>query len=106
MILSLAGTLAAALLFGCFAVVATRSKLFQPALAHPFDAVGTPDPASDTLSGEMAVQTAFGPNTDWKLVTLSRLRDVEDLLDSLEAHHVLEREVHTLGSSSFAVRWR
>ena len=32
--------------------------------------------------------------------------DVEELLDCLEANAVAEREVHTFGNDTFAVRWR
>ena len=106
MMLSLFGTIAAAIGLGFLAVIVTRPTLFQATVAHPFDAVGTSDPAADTLSSEAILQTTFGLNTGWKLVTLNRLSDVEDLLDSLESSHIAEREVHTLGNSSFAVRWR
>ena len=105
MILAMFGT-AAALACGIFAVVATRPNLFQPAVASPFDAVGSADPSSDTMSCEAVAQTVFAQSAGWKLVTLNRLCDVEDLLDCLESSRIAEREVHTLGNSSFAVRWR
>ena len=106
MILSLFGTIAAALGFGALAVVATRPSLFQPGTVNPFDRVGTADPSEDTLCGQAVEQTVFVQNAGWKLRTLNNLRDVEDLLDCLESSSVAEREVHTLGNSSFAVRWR
>ena len=86
--------------------IASRPSLFHPETVNPFDAVGTSDPAADTLCSEAVTQTAFGQSAGWKLVTLTNLREVEDLLDCLESSCVAEREVHTLGTSVFAVRWR
>ena len=87
-------------------MVSTRPSLFYAETVNPFDAVGSADPSDDTLSCEAGVQTAFAQNAGWKLVTLTNLREVEDLLDCLESSAVAEREVHTIGNSSFAVRWR
>ncbi len=87
-------------------MVSTRPSLFQSETVDPFGAVGSAYPSEDTLSCEADVQTTFAQNAGWKLVTLSNLREVEDLLDCLESSSVAEREVHTLGNSSFAVRWR
>ena len=88
------------------AMIATRPSLFQPETVNPFNDVGSANPSEDTLCCEAAVQTTFVQNAGWKLVTLTNLREVEDLLDCLESSRVVEREVHTLGNSSFAVRWR
>ena len=105
MIITLLGTVAVGL--GCAAVAtATRSSLFHPETVNPFDAVGSADPAADTLCGEAMTRTQFAHKAGWKLVTLTNLRDVEDLLDCLESSSVNEREVHTVGASAFAVRWR
>ena len=87
-------------------MVSTRPSPFQTETVNPFGAVGSANPSDDTLSCEAGVQTVFTQNTGWKLVTLTNLREVEDLLDCLESSAVAEREVHTLGNSSFAVRWR
>ena len=107
MIVTLFGTAVAALGLGWAAVAtATRSSLFSSETVNPFGAVGTADPAADTLCGEAMTQTHFAQSAGWKLVTLTNLREVEDLLDCLEASSVNEREVHTLGTSNFAVRWR
>jgi len=107
MIVTLFGTAVAALGLGWAAVAtATRSSLFHPETVNPFDAVGSSDPTDDTLSGEAVTRTQFAQSAGWKLVTLTNLREVEDLLDCLEASSVGEREVHTLGGSNFAVRWR
>lgn len=107
MIITLLGTVAAAVGLGCAAVAtATRSSLFHPETVNPFDAVGSADPAADTLCGEAMTRTQFAHKAGWKLVTLTNLRDVEDLLDCLESSSVNEREVHTVGASAFAVRWR
>lgn len=107
MIITLFGTAVAALGLGWAAVAtATRPSLFSPETVNPFDAVGSSDPSSDTLCSEALTRTQFAQSSGWKLVTLTNLREVEDLLDCLEASSVNEREVHTLGGSSFAVRWR
>ena len=87
-------------------MIMTRPGLFQAESVNPFDPVGSAEPSEDTLCNEAVVQTAFAQSAGWKLVTLGNLRDVEDLLDCLESSRVVEREVHTLGNSSFAVRWR
>ena len=87
-------------------MILSRPGLFQAETASPFDAVGSSAPSEDTLCNEAVVQTTFAQSAGWKLVTLGNLRDVEDLLDCLESSCVAEREVHTLGNSSFAVRWR
>ena len=107
MIVTLFGTAVAALGLGWAAIAtATRPSLFGPETVNPFDAVGTSDAAADTLCGEALTRTQFAQSAGWKLVTVTNLREVEDLLDCLEASSVGEREVHTLGGSSFAVRWR
>jgi len=41
----------------------------------------------------------------WMAAELTRLCDVEDLLDWLEMHGVTERELHSEGPSRFVVRW-
>jgi hypothetical protein len=95
-----AGT--AAVLCGIAYVMAARPAL-RPAAVGPF--APTPaDPSADTLSGQ-ARETVFADH-GWQSVTLNNLREVEDLLDSLEAHRVAEREVHALGNAAFCVRWR
>ena len=105
--ITLLGSVAAVLGLGCAAVAtATRSSLFHPETVNPFDAVGSADPAADTLCAEAMTRTQFAQKSGWKLVTLTNLRDVEDLLDCLESSSVNEREVHTVGASGFAVRWR
>ena len=87
-------------------MVSTRPSPFHTETVNPFDSVGSANPSEDTLSCEVGLQTTFGQNAGWKLVTLTNLGEVEDLLDCLESSAVAEREVHTLGNSSFAVRWR
>jgi hypothetical protein len=42
----------------------------------------------------------------WQVATRSSLREVEDLLDWLEAHGFARREVVALQDGLFAVRWR
>ena len=41
----------------------------------------------------------------WMSAELTRLCDVEDLLDWLEMHGVTEKELHTESQSRFVVRW-
>ncbi|MGL6094392.1 MAG: hypothetical protein ACRC7O_01150 [Fimbriiglobus sp.] len=42
----------------------------------------------------------------WQFRSLTNLRDVESFLDRLEVCGCAEREVVSLGTKSFAVRWR
>ena len=72
-----------------------------------FDLPTPADPSEDTLTGlSELVQTTKPAGTEWKMATVNSLSQVEDLLDSLEAAGVAEREVHTLANNLFAVRWR
>jgi|GEM_PF-5492956 len=66
------------------------------------------DPGSDTMPVNCAMsKTAFPANQpEWQVKTLGNLRQVEDLLDSLEAHGIEHREVLAMGNNVFAVRWR
>ena len=84
--------------------VAIQAPSLRPATVFPF-APGNADPSADTLSNQACIETVFA-DTGWHALTLNRLSEVEDLLDSLEAHSVQEREVKTLGGNSFSVRWR
>ena len=63
------------------------------------------NPSHDTLHDEATVQTVF-VEAAWQSATLSGLDLATDLLDSLEAHGVRERELVTLADESFLVRWR
>jgi hypothetical protein len=103
--LLLAGVVIAAVAALCGAMYVMAVQL-TPVLAPvgPF-APGTADPSADTMAGQAEVNTVFSDD-GWKSITLSRLCDVEDLLDQLEAHHVTEREMLTLGNASFCVRWK
>jgi hypothetical protein len=87
----------------------------EPALAaggvgtvHPF----SPNPgtaAADTRADLTALTVTPGPLPavrPWQVRSLSSLRDVESFLDQLEVHGCGEREVLSLGTKSFAVRWR
>lgn len=69
---------------------------------YPF-APTTPDPVADTVAG--VADTVFADD-GWQVATLHDLSEVEDLLDSLEARHVSQREVRTLSNNTFRVRWR
>jgi hypothetical protein len=75
--------------------------LQKPGTVYPFAPVKPS--AADTLAAD--AETVFADD-GWSVVTLNRLSDVEDLLDSLEAHQVVEREVRVMGNSSFRVRWK
>lgn len=47
----------------------------------------------------------FSRPGEWVSTELTRLCDVEDLLDWLEMHGVTERELHSEPGSRFVVRW-
>ncbi len=101
-------TAAAILLVTVLAIAAARG--YEPATVQPY-APGGVDPSADTLAGSSdLVRTVLNPLTsptaDWQVATLANLCEVEDLLDSLEAHGVRDREVSTLAADCFAVRWR
>jgi hypothetical protein len=101
-VLSMLVISAAAVVISALYVVSTQT---QPGTVNPFGP-GSADPASDTIQNEALVRTVFQDRPDWKYATLTRLSEVEDLLDSLENHNVQEREVHTLGNACFSVRWK
>ena len=92
------------IMIGAAVALATRVA----AIGKPTDTVfpfapTTPDPVADTVAA--AADTVFADD-GWQVATLHSLSEVEDLLDSLEARHVAQREVRTLGNSTFRVRWR
>ena len=62
--------------------------------------------ATVTLPLTASVDVTPAPPAAWQIATASSLGEVEDILDSLEAHGVTEREVVTLQNNMFAVRWR
>ena len=66
---------------------------------------GVADPSADTLHGEADVPTVF-VEAAWQSATVTSLSRATDLLDSLEAHGVCERELVTTGDENFVVRWR
>ena len=91
---------------GTLNAVADRPGV-QTGTIDPFHIPKGSDPSSDTLPGVGSeLKTVFAPTTNWQSVTISSLSRVRDLLDSLEAHGVNEREVVTLSDESFLVRWR
>ncbi len=96
--------------FGVLSVayaMAVRAGVLEPETVNPFTSPATSDPAAETLHDAAdVVQTTAPVGTPWHTKTLSNLRQVEDLLDCLEASGVEDREVHILGESTFAVRWR
>lgn len=97
-------TTLAAVVCGLVLMVATRRPDLLPGTVSPF--APSANPADDTLAEQAMVATVLTDSTDWKLVTLNRLCDVEELLDCLEAGNVAQREVHTFGNNTFAVRWK
>lgn len=96
--------------FGVMSVayaMAVRAGVLEPGTVNPFTTTPPVDPAAETVNGASdLVQTTAPVGKPWQTKTLANLRQVEDLLDSLEAHGFGEREVHILGESTFAVRWR
>ena len=97
-------TTVALLASGAVLLIANRQPALLPDTVHPF--ARPTAPSQDTLAEDALVPTVLRDTGDWKLVTLCRLCDVEELLDCLEANAVAEREVHTFGNDTFAVRWR
>ncbi len=98
-----------------FASVAVCFMFAMAVVRHPSLASETVDPfagnrpgvsSQDTIASEAMAQTILSDRPEWKLTMLTKLRDVEDFLDYLENHNIADREVHTLGNSSFAVRWK
>jgi hypothetical protein len=64
------------------------------------------DDLTDTLPLSASVEVTPPPALEWHSATVATLSDVEDLLDCLEANGVSEREVVSVQSNLFAVRWR
>jgi hypothetical protein len=95
--------LAALALVGVASGVTAVALKLHAGTVYPF--APSPHTSADTLSAQAGVDTVFAAD-GWKCVTLSRLRDVEDLLDSLEMHQVSTREVAAIGNSEFRVRWK
>ena len=86
--------------------VVSRHDVLHPATVNPFTP-GVADPSSDTIQNDQAmVQTVLAPAHDWQVATFVSLSEVEDLLDSLEAHGIERREVIALTDRCFAVRWK
>ena len=92
----------AAVALGFLYAVALRGA--SPSLAGEQTAIGLGDPASDTLTS--GNQPHAANRTDWQMTTVNDLTAAEDLLDCLENHGAVERELVVLGNSCFAVRWR
>ena len=88
--------------------LAVRTEPLRAVTVDPFQPAGTADPAADTLPVSSSVVQTTAPAGDggWQTTTLTSLREVEELLDSLEVHGIAEREVVAIGNSTFAVRWR
>ncbi len=66
------------------------------------------DPGADTMPTNCSMSKTAPPanNVEWRVTTVASLSQVEDLLDSLEAHGIAHREVLAIGNNVFAVRWR
>ncbi len=100
--------LTAAAVMSLFAVFASKVGVFAP-VAEPQLVPGASDPSTDTLAGssEMVKTVLIPPRKpEWQTATLHSMADVEDLLDSLEAHGVASREVSVVNNNTFAVRWK
>src|SRR6476659_6038569 len=65
---------------------------------NPFSP-GVAEPSHDTLHDEATVQTVF-VEAAWRSATVTSLDRATDLLDSLAAHGVRERELVTLADES------
>lgn len=90
-------------LFTVLCVVAVRPAELQPVGADPYATPPPADSATDTMAGPSSEATLVG---DWNEIELTRLCDVEDLLDSLEARNVRQQELKVVGNEKFVVRWR
>lgn len=86
--------------------VLTSTRPGDAALDAELPADRATDPAADTLAASISQTPGPADPTDWKLMTVTSLRDAERLLDWIEAHGFAERELVVLGNASFAVRWR
>jgi hypothetical protein len=87
-----------------FVVIVSADETVASALAGETTTVGLGEATTDTLP---TVQSTSQPTrVEWHLTTVSTLREAEDMLDSLEAQGITERELVILGNSCFAVRWR
>lgn len=101
-VLLLPTILLAAVAVSLMAVHSSRGGVFAPVI--------DPDVANDTaetLAGSTGMMTVLNPPpTDWQMATLHSLAEVEDLLDSLEAHGIASREVTAVNNTTFTVRWK
>jgi hypothetical protein len=95
--------LLAAAALSLVAAYSSRGGVFAP-VVQP----GTADDTAETLAGgATGVMTVLNPpHTDWHMVTLHSLSEVEQLLDSLEAHGIAAREVTAVSNDTFTVRWK
>jgi hypothetical protein len=83
------------------AIVGVAAMTKHPGIVYPF--APAKRTVADTLTSD--AETVFADD-GWSVATLTRLSEVEDLLDCLEAHSVSEREVRVVGNSNFRVRWK
>src|SRR4051812_36559567 len=87
--------------------MAVRAGVLEPGTVDPFAYTTAADPATETIPGASeVVQTSAPTGKIWQTKALTNLRQVEDLLDSLEACGIRERDVQILDESTFVVRWR
>ena len=95
--------LTAAAVMSLVAVYTVKAGVFAPAAEPALSLAG-----ADTMIGAGSlVQTVISPpKPEWHMATLHSLTEVEDLLDSLEAHGIATREVTAVNSGTFAVRWK
>lgn len=96
--------LIAGIVIAVAAVCVTIARPCETALAGETTAVGLADAGAETLVGNHGAGDL--PRQNWQMTTVSALCEAEDILDSLEAHGIAERELVVLGNSCFAVRWR
>ena len=95
--------LTAAAVMSLVALYAVRAGVFAPVAE-----AGPSLTSADTVigAGEL-VRTVISPRQpEWHTATLHSLTEVENLLDSLEAHGIASREVQVVNGGTFAVRWK
>lgn len=73
--------------------------------AHTFDR-NAAQTTSTPEAVEITAGTAAPRPAEWQMLTFTSLNDAHEMLDSLEAQGIVEREFVVLGKSHFAVKWR
>ena len=97
----------AASLLGTVVLLAIQAHALPAGTVDPF-AAPPRDASSDTVASALTrtAPPAARPAGEWHTRVVTSLREVETLLDYLEACGVATRAVDTIGEEGFAVRWQ